>query len=214
MYDRHLRAKELAPSVLVTLLSIIQALSLEVLWSALIEKEHLWQGGWAAWIGWCQVLAVLIGIALVWVFYTTIVMRFVWLPNVRDSVIPFALGLGEFVLADLLEPRWLSVWFLVMAGVFTYSTWASYLMFRSAAADPENADFFQRNQLRLRDTLVPEAFFAAAIAGFGGIIFLIGPTGWPAMACMLLTLGFLLVQLDQLRRYWKKTMFPEEEGSG
>jgi hypothetical protein len=214
VYDRHLRAKELGPSVLVTLISIIQALSLEVLWNALGEQAHLWHGGWAAWIGWCQVAAVLCGIALVWVFYTTIVMRFVWLPNVRDSVIPFVLGLGEFVLADLLEPEWLSVWFLVMAGVFAYSTWASYLMFQSAASEPENVDFFQRNQVRMRDMWIPEAFFAVAMAGFGGIVSLLGPAGWPALACMVLTLGILFVQLDQIRRYWNLTMFPDEEMRG
>jgi hypothetical protein len=36
------RARELLPSVLLTLISIIQALALELLWSRLGEQSHLW----------------------------------------------------------------------------------------------------------------------------------------------------------------------------
>lgn len=211
MSDRRLRAKELAPSILVTLLSIIQALALEVLWSGLGDHPHLWLSGWPAWIGWFQVAAVVQGIALVWIFYTTIVMRFVWLPNIRDSIIPFLLGLGEFVLASLLEPDWMWLWFLVNAGVFVFASLASYAMFATAEREPENRAFFSENRLRLRDMLFPEGCFVTALIVFAGIVYRAGPGGGAALVCMLLTNLILFAEMEQQRRYWKQTMFPTDQ---
>jgi hypothetical protein len=48
------RAKEHFPSVLLTFLSIIQALAVELWWSSMQEADYLWQpeNSWAFWIGW------------------------------------------------------------------------------------------------------------------------------------------------------------------
>jgi len=208
--ERHLRAKELSPSILITLLSIIQALALEVLWGSLGDQPHLWQGGWSAWIGWFQVAAVVQGIALVWIFYTTIVMRFVWLPNIRDSVIPFILGLGEFVLASLLEPEWLWLWFLIMMGLVAFGTCVSFAMFGTAEREPENRDFFAKNHFGVRDMLFPEGAFVLAFASFAGLVYWRGPDGGWAALCLTLTNVILLVEFDQQRRYWRQTMFPAQ----
>ena len=90
------RAKALMPSMLLTLLSIIQALALELLWSRLTASEHLWRFDWVALLGWLQMSAVLLGIIEIWLMYTSLVLRLRWTPSTRDSVIPFVIGLLEF----------------------------------------------------------------------------------------------------------------------
>ena len=56
------RAKEHFPTVLLTLLSIVQALALELFWSHLVDAEGLYQLSWFAVLWWIQILATLLGI--------------------------------------------------------------------------------------------------------------------------------------------------------
>ncbi len=50
------------PTVLLTLLSIAQAVAFEVLWTRAKEASHLWEGGLSAWIGWIQGVAIFEGL--------------------------------------------------------------------------------------------------------------------------------------------------------
>ena len=56
------RAKDIMPNVLLTLLSIIQALALELLWSHLQTADYLFQGDWTRLIFGMQVLGTFMGI--------------------------------------------------------------------------------------------------------------------------------------------------------
>lgn len=111
------RAKELLPSVLLTLMSIMQALTLEVPRSSASGSAHLWQPGAARIAGWLQVIAVIETILLVCVYYAHLVMRLRWIPTMRDSVIPFGFGIGEFVVAEMLAPERLALWFAAVAAL-------------------------------------------------------------------------------------------------
>ena len=99
------RAKEHFPSVLLTLLSIIQALALELLWNRLRGNDYFWDGGISAVVGWTQAAVLLLGIFQVWLFYTSIVMRFRWVPTTRDAVIPFVMGALELLLSRNPDPE-------------------------------------------------------------------------------------------------------------
>ena len=96
------RATDLLPSVLLTVLSMIQALALELLWTRLRESPYLWTASWDALLGWTQATAMLLGFLVVWLLYISFVMRFRWLPSLSDSVIPFGIGILEFSLIDLM----------------------------------------------------------------------------------------------------------------
>ena len=98
------RAKEHFPTVLLTLLSIMQALALELLWSYLHETGYLFEISWTMVISWLQILATFLGLVLIWVVYANNVMRFRWVPVTSDSVYPFILGLIEFMLVESLDP--------------------------------------------------------------------------------------------------------------
>ena len=97
------RAKDLLPTIILTILSMIQALALELFWSRIEDSLFLWQGGLDAIIGWLQLLVMLAGILLIWVFYVSFVLRFTWLPSMEDTLIPFLIGLLEFAMIDLMR---------------------------------------------------------------------------------------------------------------
>ncbi len=60
------RARDLLPSIIITILSMIQALALELFWNRIQVSDFLWQGGWTATLGWLQLLVMLLGMLLVW----------------------------------------------------------------------------------------------------------------------------------------------------
>ncbi len=203
------RAKELMPSMLLTLLSIIQALALELLWSRLTASEHLWQFDWVALLGWLQMSAVLFGILEIWLMYTSLVLRLQWTPSTRDSVIPFVIGLLEFAMIDLTGPETMGLWFVALALTFAVAVAATQLSFRRARLDPANSEFF--------DTVAPStardyyptigvvaAFLAAALA-----IQSLGSDGWAALAGLLLANAALIQQIALTRYYTNRSLFGE-----
>ena len=158
------RAREIFPSILLTILSIVQALALELLWGQIHESAFLWLGGWAALIGWTQVATLLTGLLQVWLYYVSIVMRFRWVPSTWDSVIPFGIGILEFALIELLRPDFLGAWFCVLALLFGVSLWTSHNLFQRARVDPANREFFDRvRPARLAD-------FAPGLASIAGLV--------------------------------------------
>jgi hypothetical protein len=203
------RATDLLPSVLLTVLSMIQALALDLLWSRLRESPYLWAMDWGALLGWIQVGAMLLGFLVVWLFYVSIVMRFRWLPSLRDSVIPFGIGILEFTLIDLMGPDSLGPWFYVMALIFAVSIWASHNFYRRARQDPANREFFDTVAPATVRDFLPSMGASAAIGLLGLILHLSGNRGWLALASLLVTVAALAYQIDQTRRYWQRAISDE-----
>ncbi len=207
------RAKEHFPAVLLTLLSIIQALALELLWNRLRDSAYLWEGGWSAAAGWAQVVAMFLGVVQIWLFYTTLVMRFRWVPTLRETTLPFVIGVLEFTLVDIMGPGRLQGWFALLALLFTLSVWESHTIFRRARRDPENREFFESVEpARLRDML-------PSIASVVGLLFLAlvsqlaGGFGMVAFLTLLVASAALVYQMDQTRIYWDRSVRGEGPGS-
>ena len=78
------RAKDHLPTVLLTLLSIVQALALELLWSHLRAANYIFELSWLAFISWAQIAATFLGIVLIWIVYVSNVVRFRWVPTTSD----------------------------------------------------------------------------------------------------------------------------------
>ena len=89
MQDTLKRARELLPAIIITVLSMIQALALELYWSRFQEAEQLWLGGAAAAIGWLQFALILLGIIAIWLLYVSLMLRFTWIPSMADTTVPF-----------------------------------------------------------------------------------------------------------------------------
>ena len=128
--------------VLLTLLSIVQALALELLWSHVRESAYLLDMSWTALLTWIQISTSFMGIVVIWIVYAGTAMRFRWVPTTSDSVYPFAIGLLEFILIETLAPTYMGWWFICLAMIFALMSWVSHMTMRRARLDGENDEFF------------------------------------------------------------------------
>ncbi len=200
------RAKSLQADVLLTLTSIIQGLSLEVLWSSASDTPQLFATGAPRAVAWLQVAAVFQVIVLVWLYYVHLVMRFRWVPTVRDSIVPFALGAGQFVLAETLQPEPLHLWIYATAAVFLFAAWASVATFRSAQKDPDNAWYFSAIAYTPRDRILPPALTLAFLLALAAVTQSVGSDGaWAVFAVLGVNVA-LLAQIVMQRYYWKRSI--------
>lgn len=206
------RAKELVPAIILTILSMIQALAMELYWSKIEGAEFLWQGGWPAVIGWLQMALVLLGLLLVWVFYVSFVLRFSWLPTLEDTLVPFFIGLLEFAMIDLIYPHPLGPWFLLLAAIYATSTVTSHMTLRRARQDPANDYFFSKmGPASWRDYVVSIA--AVTVLSIIGIaLWLVGDPPVFSVVALAIALVALLYQFYLARRYWMHSLV--EGGAG
>jgi hypothetical protein len=196
------------PVVLLTLLSIVQALALELLWDYVRTQGYLYQPGWDAVLGWTQISATFLGILLIWLIYSSSVMRFRWVPATVDSIFPFLIGIIEFTLIEMLGVAHIGVWFLVMALIFATMTWVGQVTFRAARRDEENEEFFRKLQpARWRDFL-PTALNVGFQVISGVLLLVSGHTGGFAFAALLVVISAMLYQIYQTDYYWRLSVGP------
>ena len=112
------RAKANLPTVLLTLLSIVQALALELMWTHLGEQPYLYTWSFIAFLSWLQIGATFLGILLIWLIYSDLVMRFSWVPATTDAIFPFLVGIVEFANISALGPNKIGLWFVLLGVLF------------------------------------------------------------------------------------------------
>ncbi len=204
--DIRRRAKDGLPTVLLTLLSIVQAFALELMWERLAQQDYLYSWSYIAVLGWLQIAASLMVVLLVWLVYSSLVMRFRWVPTTGDSVFPFLVGIVEFALMATLDPEMLGQWFLILALLFGAMTSASQVILRRARLDVENDAFFAS-----RAPMKPRGFYSAA-ATFAGlttagiVLWAGGNQGSFAAVALLFAIGVLAYQLWLNDFYWRRSM--------
>jgi hypothetical protein len=200
------RAKAHMPMVLLTLLSIVQALALELLWGHVQEQDYLLALSWPALLGWIQIGATLLGILLIWLVYTSMVMRFRWVPTTSDSVFPFLIGIIEFILIATLGPDTIGQWCLMLGVIFGVTTWVSQGILRRAREDGENAEFFTTvTRARLRDYRL-QITVVVVLAAFGVSLWITGHQGWGALLALAFATASLAAQALEINRFWRRSM--------
>ena len=200
------RATDQFPMVLLTLLSIVQALALEFLWDHLRQRSDLYDYSWIALLGWLQIAATLMGIILIWLTYSGMVMRFRWTPSTADSILPFFVGLIEFLMIDMMGPDKLGRWMIVLAVVFATMIVVSHKVFRRARRDPANRGWFEQySPATLRDFL-PQIVVITAIVLFGGWLWQSGNYGWPALCALIATHAILGYEIYRAAEFWDQSM--------
>jgi len=137
------RAKDNFPTVLLSILGIMQALALEILWSKIQEIDYLFDFSMVSVIAWGQIVATFLVVVIVWVIYSSSAMRLRWVPSTIDSVFPFLVGLLEFTVIENIDPYNPSIWLMLIALVFVSMYWVSHSIMRSARRDPDNTFFFK-----------------------------------------------------------------------
>ncbi len=192
--------------VLLTLLSIVQALALELLWSHVRESAYLFDLSWTALLTWIQIGTNFLGIVVIWIVYASTAMRFRWVPTTSDSVYPFVIGLLEFILIETLAPDYMGWWFVCLALIFALMTWVSQMTMRRARLDGENEEFFANLEpATIRD------FYPVFIIIFGCILagaYLVSSGDRGVLALIAVSGAFLVLvrQAIVAARFWEMSV--------
>lgn len=200
------RAKEHFPTVLLTLLSIVQALALETLWSHIDNTSYLLEANWFALIAWLQISATLLGFVIIWVVYASNVMRFSWVPATTDSIFPFIIGLLEFLLVKTLGPEWLGAWFVFFAMIVALMNWIAHITMRRARNDLDNEAFFATRAPAQLSDFKTEMIIVSFLALVGVYLLIIPDVGVIALLALLATLGLLAGLFYQATRFWEHSI--------
>ena len=204
--DLSTRAKDQWPQVVVTLLSIVQALALELLWDHVNDKDYLYHFSWPAVLGWAEIVATLVGVVLIWVIYSTMTMRFRWVPTIRDLVFPFVIGIIELALIASLGVATIGIWFLLLALVYAAMAWESQMLMRRARLDGENDMFFKHvPEATLRD-FIPTFIVVGALALIGLYLWNTRDQGAIAFVALVAANGGLVYQLWLNNHFWRRSV--------
>lgn len=206
---RH-RAKQHLPTVMLTLISIIQALALEVFWNRFMEAGFLWRPHPFQIAGWLQAAVVLLTIVTLWVYYVNMVLRFTWVPDIVDSVAPFIIGIGEFALIESMGPDSVLAWYLIAASMYLLVTYFSGLTFQKARREPENRWFFTGTG-KVYALYGPQFVAAGLTLTFAALTLIVGIDSVAAIICCLLLVGLSVVQLIMQERYWRIALRMSDE---
>lgn len=192
--------------VLLTLLSIVQALAFELLWSAVHEHPDFYEWSWSAFNAWVRVAAMLLGIIIIWSSYATNVMRFRWVPSTSDTFFPFFIGIVQFVMIDWLGTQDTAGFFLCLAVLFALMNWITHHDMSRARQHAENSEFFDRRGRASWQDFIPVLVIVMTFILSSLIIWLTVPDGWIACGAGLFALGLMIHQVVNAHGYWEESM--------
>jgi hypothetical protein len=203
------RAKDKFPMVLLTLLSIVQALALEFLWDHTRHRTEIFEISVVALLGWLQIAASLNMIILIWLMYAGMLMRFRWTPTVTDSIWPFFVGLIQFLMIEIMGADKLAIWIFVLALIYGTMDFINHRAMRRARIDPANREFFdQYLPATLRD-FTPQITMIIALILAGSWISLEEQHGWFAICTLVGSLVGLGYEMHKAATYWNVSMGKE-----
>ena len=205
------RARDQFPMVLVTLLSIVQALALELVWGYIDQHVEPFTFTFESVLNWAQLVATLLGLILIWVVYASVTMRFRWVPSMMDSVYPFIIGLLEFMLVRSLESGNAGRWILLMTAVFALMVRISHLTMRRARSDEANHAFFSRFERATWRDFILHTTILSSLALVGIIVLVTDSRGWTALIGILVCNCLLIWQFSDSWRFWNSSVVEPDE---
>jgi hypothetical protein len=200
------RAKKRFPTVLLTLLSIVQALALEFLWDHSRHRPELYEATATALIGWLQIAASLNVVILIWLAYAGMVMRFRWTPTTADSIWPFFVGLIQFQMIDLMGTDNLGRWLVVLALLFALMSLVNHQAMKRARLDKANREFFDHFDAATFKDFIPLCVTVAVLVIAGGWLWNTDNSGWPAIVALFVTAVGLANEIRNAAQYWRVSM--------
>ncbi|MEH6556268.1 MAG: hypothetical protein V7708_00625 [Oceanicoccus sp.] len=196
------RAKNNFPMVLLTLLSIVQALAFELLWEEVRNHHEFYQLSWVALGGWIRIVTTFLGIILIWHSYASNAMRFRWVPSTSDSFFPFVIGVVQFVMVGNLESDAVPQWLLMLAILFVAIPWVSQHDMRRAREEIENEEFFRaRNKASLKD-FFPLVAIVVILCFFSVLVWVLDGNLWLSGLASLIALIIIATQMAVMNHFW------------
>lgn len=184
------------PSVYLTLLSIIQGVALGLFAAKIWENYTLIFERCDFMTIWATLITFLLLIH-VWHEYVIASISMLWIPKLLDALLPFGLGLGEFILIQALAPLSVSRWFwgaviLSSFGICAYFNTAFRMEKRSTSSE------------KAKNLIIREARVGAGMSLITLVICLLKLTIFPQTPewVFLLILTALFGALFMLKGYW------------
>ena len=203
------RAKDMFPMVLLTLLSIVQALALEFLWDHTRQRTDLFELSVAVIPGWLQIAATFNIIIIIWLMYAGLLMRFRWTPTTADSIFPFLVGVIQFLMIDIMGSENFALWIIVLALAFGILVAIDHLAMKRARKDEANRDFFCKySPATIRD-FVPQIIMVVVLLAAGGWIGITDHHGWFTVLVLVGIFVGLGYETHRTAFYWKISMGDE-----
>ncbi len=206
MNSIRMRARENFPPVLLTLLSIIQAIALESVWDQARHRPELYSASWDALLGWLQIAVTLNIIVLIWMIYVGLVMRFRWTPAMTDSIMPFLVGLIQFMLIDLMGPDNLGKWTLVLGLIAVVMTYLDHSSMRRARRDPDNREFFEKVPAAVWRDFIPQGISVIFSVLAGTWLWYSSDYGWFALLVLLVAFAAMAHNAYIQAKFWRVSM--------
>ena len=200
------RAQERFPSVLLTLLSIVQAIALERLWGHLQETNHVMEFTITSVVAMLQVFATLFCIVLVWISYASTVMWFRWTPSMADSVYPFVIGLLEFVQIEMLGPDLMGQWTIMVAIIFSVMVMVTHFMLRRARLSGDNGGFFDDITPATMANFMPQIAMVILLIIGGSYVWVTGNGGVYSILLSAAVLAVLVQQYASTTLFWNSSI--------
>lgn len=199
------RTMENFPSVLLTLLSIVQAIALEEMWQQIQASPYLYEASWASLLGWLQISLTLLTIILVWLLYVDLAMRVRFTPTVLDTTLPFFVGLIEFLLVAMARPETLGQWTMVLAALLAVVGFINHKTMRRARQNEHNEALFKNIPQATKRDILNRSFFVATFLLLGILLMVSGDLRWIALLTLLVITGRLTFLLRIISRFWRIT---------
>ncbi len=198
------RTMENFPSVLLTLLSIVQAIALEELWGQLQASTYLYEATWLALLGGLQMGLSLLTIILIWLLYVDLVLRIRFTPTALDAVLPFFIGLIQFLLVAMATPETLGQWTIVFAMLLGIVNYINHKTMRRARQEAHN-DFFNNVSPATTRNFLNRGFFIVTFLLAGIWLYISGDHSWIALVILLVILGRLAYIFKVVSNVWRVT---------
>ena len=200
------RATDIFPMVLLTLLSIVQALALEFLWDHARNRDDLFELSVAVIPDWLQIAATFNVIIIIWLMYAGMLMRFRWTPTTMDSIFPFLVGLIQFLLIDMMGTEYFALWIIVLALTFGSLVFIDHRAMKRARQDGANSEFFdQYAPATIRD-FVPQIIMFVTLLLAGIWMEISGYLGWIRVVVLIGVFVAIGYETHKTAAYWKDSM--------
>jgi len=138
--------------------------------------------------------------------YATMVMGFTWQPLLRDSILPFVIGIQEFMMISMIGEEFNALWLYVLASIFVTANWVSHSSLRRARLEEENAQFFSTVEPATFKDFIPVITIIAVLVLLGIATDITANTSWIPLSALVFANIVLLVQLIGLRKMWHNLM--------
>jgi len=192
--------------VLLTLLSIVQALALEFLWDHMRHRSDLFELSLAVIPGWLQIAVMFNLIIIIWLMYAGMLMRFRWTPTTMDSVFPFLVGLIQFLMIDIMGAEKFALWIIVLALTFGVLIYINQHAMKRARKDEANREFFDLYEPATIRDFLPQIILVVVLLLTGGWIGFSDYDGWLTVVVLIGIFIALGYETHKTAAYWAVSM--------